>query len=101
MSSSITYPELVPCRFCHAQPSVELCVGEGEGENRIYVFAIRHSCGGFQGGHFSVFFQNDTAPDKCHATLQRSATIYATLWNQRHGLQNTEENDVSAQSQNR
>ena len=73
---------LSACRFCGNAPEAEIKVGDGT--NAMYVFAIKHSCGGFEGGHLSLFFKNESTDEQCMKTLQKSVTYYSAEWNRRH-----------------
>ena len=81
----IECPELIPCRFCQVIPKVDLRIDSGD--NPMYVFAIRHSCDGFEAGHLSLFFQNDLSPERCKQILQKSVDLYSSKWNERNAIE--------------
>lgn len=76
-------PELVPCRFCGEIPGTTIREGD-ECDNPMYVFKITHSCGGFDGSHISLFFQNKSSRKSCLETLRQSVDVYSKEWNHRH-----------------
>jgi hypothetical protein len=80
--SEVRSDALLACRFCGQFPEVEIKVDEGA--HGMYVFAIKHSCNGFAGGHLSLFFKNQTPHEQCLTTLQNCVTLYSAEWNRRH-----------------
>jgi len=80
---------LLPCRFCKKLPDVDIKVAHGN--HQVYAFSISHACEGFEGGHNSVFFKNQTPHDQCVETLQNCVTLYSRLWNRRHNTVATRE----------
>ena len=73
---------LAKCRVCGAAPDIGLYITKEQ--NPMYVFNIKHSCGGFEQRHLSLFCQNETPPEKCLDTLRKGIAFYSDGWNRRH-----------------
>lgn len=84
--SKISLPKLISCRFCGDIPQVRINEGDKNfpRDNPMYSFSINHRCGGFEGGHLSLFFQNKSTRRSCMKTLRQSVMIYSKEWNCRH-----------------